>query len=141
MLSIASFTSIALLIASALASPLNVLEKRNVGGVRLCDQINWQGDCWYGILPINTCISLNSFAGKTLSFRPDDATECFLMQGRCDASNSYADFTSASSGTNDLSVLSWIAKTESFICFTEATTAREKMRVLERIRVRIGVPA
>ncbi|OQO05828.1 hypothetical protein B0A48_09923 [Cryoendolithus antarcticus] len=141
MLSIRLLTSPALFTTAALASPLQTLEKRNVGGVRLCDQINWQGDCWYGILPINTCISLNSFAGKTLSFRPDDATECFLMQDRCDVSNSYADFTSASSGTNDLSVLPWIGKTESFICFTEATTAREKIRVLERIRVRIGVPA
>ena len=39
------------------ASPLT---KRNLGGVRLCDQANWGGNCWYGIMPLNECIALNS---------------------------------------------------------------------------------
>jgi hypothetical protein len=36
------------------------LAKRNIGGVRLCDQTNWQGNCWYGIVPLNDCIVLNA---------------------------------------------------------------------------------
>jgi hypothetical protein len=36
------------------------LTKRNLGGVRLCDQANWGGNCWYGIVPLNDCIALNS---------------------------------------------------------------------------------
>jgi hypothetical protein len=45
------------------ATPLtaaNPLVKRNVGGVRLCDQTNWEGNCWYGIVPLNDCIALNA---------------------------------------------------------------------------------
>jgi hypothetical protein len=38
----------------------NPLTKRNIGGIRLCDQTNWAGNCWYGIVPLNDCIALNS---------------------------------------------------------------------------------
>lgn len=51
--------TITLLFTALQASPL-ALQKRNIGGLRLCDQIHWQGDCWYGILPLNSCIALNS---------------------------------------------------------------------------------
>jgi hypothetical protein len=45
------------------ATPLtaaNPLVKRNIGGVRLCNQTNWAGNCWYGIVPLNDCIALNA---------------------------------------------------------------------------------
>lgn len=50
-------TTLALLLTTTSASPL---QKRNVGGIRLCDQVNWAGNCWYGIVPLNECIALNS---------------------------------------------------------------------------------
>jgi hypothetical protein len=46
-----------LLATTTTATPLT---KRNLGGVRLCDQPNWGGNCWYGIVPLNDCIALNS---------------------------------------------------------------------------------
>jgi len=75
----------------------NTLAKRNVGGVRLCTGADWTGECWYGIYTLDVCINLNdlyvsrtmlwrggmlivSSAGHVLSFRPDEDTECFLMQ-------------------------------------------------------------
>lgn len=53
------FSLLFLLITTTLASPLN-LTKRNIGGIRLCDQPHWAGNCWYGIVPLNTCMALNS---------------------------------------------------------------------------------
>ena len=50
-------TTLTLLLATTSATPL---AKRNIGGIRLCDQINWGGNCWYGIVPLNECIALNS---------------------------------------------------------------------------------
>ena len=50
-------TTLALLLTTISASPL---QKRNIGGIRLCDQANWAGNCWYGIVPLNDCIALNS---------------------------------------------------------------------------------
>lgn len=35
------------------------LHKRNVGGVRLSDGKNFTGHVWYGIWPLNECVSLN----------------------------------------------------------------------------------
>ncbi|KAI7149535.1 hypothetical protein KC343_g6790 [Hortaea werneckii] len=58
----------------------STLAKRNIGGVRLCTGSEWTGWCQYVIWPLNECISLNDFAGHTLSFRPDEGTQCFLMQ-------------------------------------------------------------
>lgn len=51
------------LATTTLASPLSFFQhhqKRNIGGVRLCDQPNWGGNCWYGIMPLDTCVALNS---------------------------------------------------------------------------------
>ncbi|KAM0713793.1 hypothetical protein Q7P37_010755 [Cladosporium fusiforme] len=105
-----------LLLATTTASPL---EKRNLGGVRLCDQPNWGGNCWYGIMPLDECIALNSFAGKVLSFRPDDGTECFLMQRRCDSDDQFISFEYDSEHVADLSIFDWIADANSFTCVAE----------------------
>lgn len=50
-------TTLTLLLATTSATPL---AKRNIGGIRLCDQVNWGGNCWYGIVLLNECIALNS---------------------------------------------------------------------------------
>ncbi|KAI6884817.1 hypothetical protein KC363_g5484 [Hortaea werneckii] len=93
------------------------LAKRNIGGVRLCTGSAWTGWCQYVIWPLNECISLNDFAGHTLSFRPDEGTQCFLMQGRCDANNEYADVRYESLGLGHLEVLSFVANMSSYQCF------------------------
>jgi hypothetical protein len=53
----ALFTTLLLATTTTTATPLT---KRNLGGVRLCDQPNWGGNCWYGIVPLSTCMALNS---------------------------------------------------------------------------------
>lgn len=35
------------------------LAKRIAGGVRMCTGENWTGSCWYGIMPLDTCIDLD----------------------------------------------------------------------------------
>ncbi|KAM0710674.1 hypothetical protein Q7P35_001412 [Cladosporium inversicolor] len=113
-------TTLTLLLTSTtptLASPL--ITKRNIGGIRLCDQTNWTGNCWYGVVPLNECIALNSFKGKVLSFRPDDGTECFLMQKRCDSDDQFVSAEYDSDFVGDLSQFDWIADAESFMCVTE----------------------
>jgi len=59
----------------------NPLVKRNIGGIRLCDQINWAGNCWYGVVPLNECIALNSL--YVLSLFPivhERRTTCLYSQ-------------------------------------------------------------
>lgn len=36
----------------------------NLGGVRLCTEPNYAGSCWYGIMPLDDCIALNSLYAK-----------------------------------------------------------------------------
>ena len=36
----------------------SLVDKRNVGGVRLSDGLNFTGHVWYGVWPLNECISL-----------------------------------------------------------------------------------
>lgn len=57
--SLTCIAALLLLTASGIATPL-ALNKRNLGGVRLCDQPNWEGNCWYGVVPLNDCNDLNS---------------------------------------------------------------------------------
>lgn len=38
----------------------SLLQKRNIGGVRLSTGAAFTGDVWYGIMPLTTCIALNS---------------------------------------------------------------------------------
>jgi hypothetical protein len=51
---------LATLLLTTTTTLANPLAKRNIGGIRLCDQTNWAGNCWYGIVPLNDCIALNS---------------------------------------------------------------------------------
>ena len=50
------------------------LQKRNIGGIRLCDQTNWGGNCWYGIVPLNECIALNSLYVLPIQLSTDNPT-------------------------------------------------------------------
>ncbi|KAI5116313.1 hypothetical protein M0805_005521 [Coniferiporia weirii] len=55
----------------------DALEKRNIGGVYICTDINWGGTCGYAVQPINECIVLGSdWAYKISSFGPDKGTTC-----------------------------------------------------------------
>jgi hypothetical protein len=57
-------TTLTLLLTVTSANPLT---KRNIGGIRLCDQTNWAGNCWYGVVPLNECIALNSLYVVSIS--------------------------------------------------------------------------
>lgn len=48
------------LIASATSALAGPIVQRNIGGIRVCTGANFTGDCWYGVEPLNSCISLNS---------------------------------------------------------------------------------
>ncbi|KAK5122592.1 hypothetical protein LTR85_003855 [Meristemomyces frigidus] len=100
------------------SSSSSTFSKRNVGGVRLCTGTDWTGYCDYVIWPLNECINLNDYAGHVLSFRPDEDTECYLMQGKCDANSEYADLLYDSTGLGDLNILPWIAQANSYMCMT-----------------------
>jgi hypothetical protein len=56
----AILTTLLLAITTTTTTTATPLTKRNIGGVRLCDQANWGGNCWYGVVPLNDCIALNS---------------------------------------------------------------------------------
>ena len=70
--------------ATVYASPVlvetSLIEKRDISGVKLCSEPQFQGACWSGVYPLNDCINLNSWTGKVGSFEPDDGTQCFVMQ-------------------------------------------------------------
>lgn len=60
-------------------SPVAELEKRTVGGIYLCTDINFSGTCGYKVQPLNTCIVLTSPYDLSISsFGPDKGTKCHL---------------------------------------------------------------
>ncbi|KAI0346650.1 hypothetical protein BDW22DRAFT_789809 [Trametopsis cervina] len=66
--------------SEAIGTPANAthLQKRTVGGVYICVDINWGGRCGYAVQPLNTCIVLGSDWNKQISsFGPDPCTRCF----------------------------------------------------------------
>ncbi|EMC92285.1 hypothetical protein BAUCODRAFT_58449, partial [Baudoinia panamericana UAMH 10762] len=87
-------------------------------GITLCTGINFTSSCDSVAWPVNECIALNDYSGKTLSFRPDAGFECLLMQDRCNGNEQYADLYHDSIEDSDLSRLSWINMTRSYECFT-----------------------
>ena len=58
------------------------LEKRTVGGIFICSDINWGGTCGYAVQPINTCITLGSDWNNIISsIGPDPGTAvCIFHQ-------------------------------------------------------------
>lgn len=76
----------AILPATAVGTPVDnassnsILASRaaqNIGGVYICENINWGGKCGYAVQPLNTCIKLGSdWKDKISSFGPDQCTQC-----------------------------------------------------------------
>ncbi|KAJ6558988.1 hypothetical protein B0H10DRAFT_2201296 [Mycena sp. CBHHK59/15] len=55
------------------------LAKRNIGGIYICTDINWKGDCGYAVQPVNTCINMGSeWYRKISSLGPDPGTRVLL---------------------------------------------------------------
>lgn len=58
-------------------SHLSQIQKRAVGGVYICEDINWGGKCGYAVQPLDTCIKLGGdWNRKISSFGPDPCTYC-----------------------------------------------------------------
>lgn len=52
-------------------------QKRNIGGVFICPDVNWGGQCGYAVQALDKCIVLGSdWADKISSFGPDQCTTC-----------------------------------------------------------------
>ncbi|KAH9821970.1 hypothetical protein Tdes44962_MAKER04867 [Teratosphaeria destructans] len=94
-----------------------ILHKRTLGGVTLSTGPNFTGSETHVDLPVNECIDLNGYAGNTLSFQPDEGTECYLMQGKCNSELPYADLYNNSTDVGDLSGYGWIQECQSYMCF------------------------
>lgn len=57
------------------------LEKRALGGVYICTDINWGGTCGYAVQPTYTCIDMGTDWDKKISsFGPDSGTQCVLYK-------------------------------------------------------------
>ncbi|KAE9410239.1 hypothetical protein BT96DRAFT_931039 [Gymnopus androsaceus JB14] len=67
--------------ALSIGTPTNVtgaLEKRTPGGVYICTDINWGGECGYAVQALDACISLTSPWYDTISsFGPDSGAVCY----------------------------------------------------------------
>lgn len=48
------------IVALATSMPLAQISKRSIGGARICTGAEYSGTCWYGVMPVNACIDLNS---------------------------------------------------------------------------------
>ncbi|KAI0346651.1 hypothetical protein BDW22DRAFT_789867 [Trametopsis cervina] len=102
------------------------LEKRAVGGVYICSDVNWKGQCGYAVQQIGQCIRLGSDWNKKISsFGPDACTSCFAtIYADCGVAeeNSLNDdnswqFLNPGSGTGGLETAHpWNDKISSFVC-------------------------
>ncbi|KAK8221897.1 hypothetical protein M8818_000062 [Zalaria obscura] len=125
--SIVTGVSLLLAGASALPSPHKVEtiqpEKRAVGGVYMCTEANWSGNCQYLAYPVDTCVQLSDeWASQVSSFGPDAGTSCMIMQGHCSSSEDfYGDIVSP--GYADLSTIEWSDRMTSYLCFAESVTS------------------
>ncbi|KAF2100439.1 hypothetical protein NA57DRAFT_54528 [Rhizodiscina lignyota] len=80
-----AFTALfTLFAAQALAAPsANPIEKRTPGGIYICTDINWSGECGYKVQPLNTCIHLDDPWYHTISsFGPDQGTSCQMYSDK-----------------------------------------------------------
>ncbi|KAI5367519.1 hypothetical protein Slin15195_G026490 [Septoria linicola] len=105
--------------------------------VELCTDPQFGGQCVNSTWPVNTCISLNGYAGAVQSIDPKKGFECLLTQGRCNVALPYISVGSDVSDTagDDLSALPWIEDSNSYMCFTEI----EALRLFVRMRLRAPI--
>ncbi|GIZ46461.1 hypothetical protein CKM354_000958700 [Cercospora kikuchii] len=106
--------------------------------VELCTEPQFQGECLNSTWPVNTCIALNGYAGAVRSIDPKEGFECLLTQGRCNVATPYISIGSDPSDTagDDLSSLSWIEESNSYICFTEIEMLRRYVQMRLRTPVK-----
>lgn len=84
MLFTTNLLSLLLLATSTLSSPVpepeptaEAPEKRSLGGVYFCNDINWGAPCYHRTQEIAVCKDLSStYAGKVSSIGPDKGTKC-----------------------------------------------------------------
>ncbi|KAL9607033.1 MAG: hypothetical protein Q9167_008013 [Letrouitia subvulpina] len=62
---------------AAAAAEAEAPEKRSVGGVYFCNDINWGAPCYHRTQELAVCKDLSStYAGKVSSIGPDQGTKC-----------------------------------------------------------------
>ncbi|KAI2639757.1 hypothetical protein GGS26DRAFT_283219 [Hypomontagnella submonticulosa] len=114
------------------ALPTELLAKREIGGILICNGANATGACRYDVYSMNDCHDMpEGFSGSTKTFAPDgDRFFCFPKVGRCDeicTSPTGCTFGSVDFNSPvkyDLSKIQWDHLIESFRCnLNETTTA------------------
>ncbi|KAF8662054.1 hypothetical protein AX16_001239 [Volvariella volvacea WC 439] len=94
------------------------LEGRAVGGVYICEHLNWGAPCGYAVQPIGQCIVLGSdWKNKISSFGPDPGTICFgYSQNSC--SQAQWNFVYPGDSTGGLSTSRpWNDQLTNFMCY------------------------
>ncbi|KAF2162186.1 hypothetical protein M409DRAFT_27564 [Zasmidium cellare ATCC 36951] len=103
--------------------------------VQLCTAPSFKGECTNATWPVNQCIDLKGYAGLTESFLPGEGFECLLMQGKCDATQPFAEVGDEDDKEGgDLTTYSWVGELSSYMCFTEIQALGRFVRV-SRLRV------
>ncbi|KAH0611913.1 uncharacterized protein H6S33_009965 [Morchella sextelata] len=110
-------SSAALPDAIAEAEPGVSLAKRTVGGIYLCDDINWGGNCGYAVQPLYTCINMGSdWNDKISSFGPDSGTTCLLFRNSGCSQGQFFEKIS-NPGSADLRTIGINDQISSFQCY------------------------
>ncbi|KAJ7771309.1 hypothetical protein DFH07DRAFT_1057675 [Mycena maculata] len=91
------------------------------GGVFICINVDWQGECGYAVQPLNECIVLDSPWRDTISsFGPDPGATCFAFSsGNCDTNDGEWSFEYPGDDTGGIwTTDSWNDKITNFACTT-----------------------
>ncbi|KAI4165608.1 MAG: hypothetical protein LQ342_000550 [Letrouitia transgressa] len=131
MLFTTNLLSLLLLATSTLSSPVpepeptaEAPEKRSLGGVYFCNDINWGAPCYHRTQEIAVCKDLSStYAGKVSSIGPDKGTKCSVYS-RTGCLPSYGDpydghLEITYPGIADLTKVNFNDKAMSVICYAD----------------------
>ncbi|KAE9393708.1 hypothetical protein BT96DRAFT_943726 [Gymnopus androsaceus JB14] len=104
------------------ANATGALEKRTPGGVFICTDLNFGGQCGYAVQPLGICITLTSPWYDTISsFGPDPDATCFAYsQNSCNEAEwefTYPGDASGGLGTSD----PWNDRITNFMCERETS--------------------
>ncbi|KAI5120973.1 hypothetical protein M0805_006645 [Coniferiporia weirii] len=99
------------------APATETLEKRTVGGVYICTDLNWEGTCGYAVQPLEECIVLGSeWSDQISSFGPDECTTCFGYE-ESSCSEASWEFNYPGDGSGGLSTNNpWNDNIRAFMC-------------------------
>ncbi|KAJ7636798.1 hypothetical protein FB45DRAFT_449969 [Roridomyces roridus] len=89
------------------------------GGVFICQNTDWQGECGYAVQPLNECIVLVAPWLETVSsFGPDNGATCFAFSsGNCDSNEAQWSFTFPGDNTGGEATSNpWNDKITNFAC-------------------------